>query len=189
MRLGNKVPTDELQSSIKDNLINVGVVAALLFTLVSINPGELGDELSEYGCSLEVAGQVYLLLSSFALWSLFICVMHSLITCQIVSSLNCTEEVVQWESKMGTMAQIHYLYLVTGFITYIFSQIWVAMSWMKPPYLIASLVVFALLVMPVVLATFRGFQRLYGVKVDLAEDPRFGAAASPAAAEAVKQSL
>ena len=62
----------------------------------------------------------------------------------------------------------------SGFILYILSQIWLAATLLKPAYLIASLVIFALIILPVVWATFRGFISLYAVKVNLAANPRFG---------------
>lgn len=101
MGLGRKVPTEDLQASLQDNLINVGVVGALLLTLVTVTTSPVGDQLEEYGLSTDTAGQIYGVLSTLSLYCQFMCVLHCLITYVGISQLNCLEEVITWTKMIG----------------------------------------------------------------------------------------
>ena len=182
MGLGDMVPTEELTSSLKDNFVNVGVVAALLLTLVSISTDDVGSELEQYHVSNEVAGQVFAVLSAASLLLLFVCVMHCLLTFCAVSELICVEEVVSWSRSLGKMIHMHYFFFIGGFLTYIVSQIWLALTVLKLPVAIVLLSIFLVVVSLPLYATTRSVQALYTAKIALAANHGFKLSADGTAA-------
>ena len=169
MGLGDRVPTEETQSSLKDNFVNVGVVGALLLTLVSLSSDDVGESLTEYGVSIETAQNIFVLLSSLSLWSLFICVLHCLITYCAISELNCVDELVVWLKVVGGKIHMHYYFFIAGFILYIVSQLWLAFTVMPLAYFITSLLSILLAFPLPLFATIRSTQALYKAKIELGE--------------------
>ena len=167
MGLGDKVPTDNLGDSLKENFVNVGVVGALLLTLVFISTEGVGDKTEAHGMTQDTASQIYAFLSSLALWCLFICVLHALITHCIMSELNCLDEVISWTKSMGQWIHIHYLFFILGFLLYVASQLWLAFTVLSVPVFCATVAVLFLLFPLPLFATFRGIRSLYQAKVDL----------------------
>ena len=169
MGLGDKVPTEDFASNLKENFINVGVTAALLLTLVFVSTEDVGDELVQHGISTETAAQVFVALSSVSLLLLFVCVMHCLITFCAVSELNCVDEVITWSRLVGKLVHLHYFFFIGGFISYIMSQMWLMATVLKIGVLAAVLVGFLLSVLIPLYATTCSTQALYMAKIELAQ--------------------
>jgi len=174
---GGKVLTADLQANLKDNCINVGVVAALIFTMVSMDPGSVGDslvDLSNNTITKEACDATFACLSSVSQWFLFGAVLHSLyMYCQL-SELNGVRETKVWSRYMGDLlTNAHFLYLIVGFVFYIISEIFLALTIMPLAAFAASLGTLLLAVaLPLLAFSVRGVQGIYEAKVVVAEEHR-----------------
>lgn len=170
MGIGSRVPTQDLASQLKDNYVNIGVVAALLLTLISLDTSLVGDEMDAYGVNHHIAAQVFAFLVSLALWLLFIAVLHCLFCYCYVSELNCIEEVMVWnKSTQGITHILHFCFFASGFFLYIVAQIWLAATVLPPIQFFVSLGVL-LLTFPIALyGTLRNIQGLYKAKFEVAK--------------------
>ena len=184
--LGDKVRTDEASAVLKDNCINVGLVAALLFAVItqswqtSSNVGDKLTILTNGRITMELTEQVFLCLSSISMWCLFGSVMHSLyMYCQI-AELNGPTEVAHWADGMGPLLlNIHFMYLMYGLITFIASQCWLALTVMRIEVALVSLGFLALFVAPpLAYASVRSVHGLYLAKAKVADAYRTGGAGS-----------
>lgn len=183
---GDKFATSDLQQDLKDNCINVGVVAALIFTMVGFGQEGAGSELVELTngtVTQEASDGTLSCLSSIALWCLFGAVLHSLyMYCQI-AQLKGPTEVEIWSHVMGSfLTNAHFLYLIVGFVFYIFSQVWFALTVMPLGAFATSLAVLIFAVaIPLVLFSIRGVQAIYKAKATLAQD--YGGSTAPVQTE------
>ena len=162
------MPTEDFANSLKDNFVNVGVVAALLLTLISVTDEGPGNKLEPY-VAAETAGQIFAALSTVALLALFTCVLHCLITYFAISELNCLEEVVTWSQIIGAKLHLHYACFCIGFIVYIVSQLWLAITILDLAIVVPIISVFLVFVTVPIWATTRSVQALYIAKIKLAE--------------------
>ena len=179
--VGDKIRTTGSATSIKDNFVNVGVVAALLFTMVAIDTSVVGDELVDFtynvswaygGITVDTCGQIYATLGSIALWSLFGAVLHSLyLYCQC-SELNTSLETYYWAKTMGPFwINFHFIYLVIGFLSFIFSQVWLAATLLKTGWLIGTICYLVLgVAVPMILASTISVRALYNAKAHVTEE-------------------
>ena len=168
--LGDNDVSSEMGSTIKDNFVNVGVVAALLFTMLALDTGSVGDELATMTngtITTESCGKVYAFTSSLAMWSLFGAVLHSLyLYCQ-VSELTTPAEVYFWVNKMGIiLVNFHFVYLIIGFILYIFAQLWLALTVLGLTlFIISAAFLLTVVALPLAFASTKSVQAMYEAKL------------------------
>ena len=167
--LGDNDRSSEMVSTIKDNFVNVGVVAALLFTMLALDTGSVGDELATMTngtITTESCGKVYAFTSSLAMWSLFGAVLHSLyLYCQ-VSELTTPTQVHFWVTNMGTLlVNFHFVYLIIGFILYIIAQLWLALTVLGLTlFIISAAFLLAVVGLPLIFASTKSVQLMYAAK-------------------------
>ena len=169
LKLGDFVHTAENGSMIKDNFVNVGVVAALLFTMIALDATAVGGEIDEFSSGIvtpEITGKVYVFINSLAMWFLFGAVLHSMyLYCQL-SELQTSTEVGYWSESMGfIMLNFHLFYLVVGFVLYIFAQAWLVLTYLG---LIAGFVSIGIAIFfmasPLVYASTKSVQAMYNAR-------------------------
>ena len=169
LKLGDKVHTTESGTTIKDNFVNVGVVAALLFTMITLDATAVGGEIDEFSSGIvtpEITGQVYVFINSLAMWCLFGSVLHSLYLYIQVSELKTKAEVAYWSQSMGfIMLNFHFFYLVVGFLLYILAQAWLVLTYLG---LIAGFVSIGIAIffmaIPLVYASTKSVQAMYNAR-------------------------
>ena len=184
LKLGDFVHTAENGSMIKDNFVNVGVVAALLFTMIALDATAVGGEIDEFSSgivTLEITGQVYVFINSLAMWCLFGSVLHSLYLYIQVSELKTKAEVAYWSESMGfILLNFHFLFLVLGFLFYIFAQVWLVLSHLG---LIAGFISIGLLglfvAVPLVFASTKSVQSMFNARHHVLEQYRVEQAEKP----------
>ena len=170
--LGDKVTTQETGTTIKDNFVNVGVVAALLFTMIALDSGSVGEELTTLSngtLTVEACGMAFAFLNSLALWCLFGAVIHSLyLYCQ-VSELYTAAEVHYWSRNMGIfLINFHFLYLIFGFLLYIVAQAFLALTILGLTlWLISMAILIIFVAIPLMLASIWSVQAMYNAKRDV----------------------
>jgi hypothetical protein len=194
LKLGDFVHTAENGSMIKDNFVNVGVVAALLFTMIALDATAVGGEIDEFSSgivTLEITGQVYVFINSLAMWCLFGSVLHSLYLYIQVSELKTKAEVAYWSESMGfILLNFHFLFLVLGFLFYIFAQVWIVLSifaqvWIVLSHLglIAGFISIGLLglfvAVPLVFASTKSVQSMFNARHHVLEQYRVEQAEKP----------
>lgn len=171
MGLSSTVPNPDVKDALGDNFVNVGVVAALLFTMVSIDADVVGEELvamSNGTISLELCADVYSFMASVAWWLLFMCVMFCLTMYCIISELSCQAEVIYWQKVMGPLAHVHFILLVVGMLTFGCSHIWLLLTKLAWPYFLSSLLIGPLVMGLILLyANNLAIKALYGAKAEL----------------------
>ena len=128
MLLADQVPTAEHKSALADNVLNTGVVAALIFTMLTIAPGDVSDELVDRGVSLETSQRVFTFFSYCAMVTLIICVMYSLSLYNMIGECNNHDETVFWSQAMGSRLNLPYYYLLLGLMLFLISQFWLALT-------------------------------------------------------------
>ena len=169
LKLGDKVHTTESGTTIKDNFVNVGVVAALLFTMITIDSTAVGPEIAQFSSDIvteEISGKVYVFINSLAMWFLFGAVLHSMyLYCQL-SELQTSTEVGYWSESMGfIMLNFHLFYLVVGFVLYILAQAWLVLTYLG---LIAGFVSIGIAIffmaIPLVYASTKSVQAMYNAR-------------------------
>lgn len=138
MRIGSLVGTDpntDSKGRESDILLNVGVVTALVFTMISISAGDVGDQLEiNYNISTETSQNVYTLLSALALIVFVIGVMISLTYYLIIGQCNNNDEVLIFCSGVKLILSMPYFLLILGLAFYVMSQVWLAATILSPPF-------------------------------------------------------
>ncbi|KAL1496390.1 hypothetical protein AB1Y20_016345 [Prymnesium parvum] len=150
MTIGNTFgSTEDAQSRATDVLLNVGVVTALIFTMTSIAPEDVGEELElNYSIDARTAQNIYTFLASGALVVMMVGVMMSMNYYVVVSQCNNNDEALHLIHDIKRMLSLPYFLLILGLILYVMSQMWLAASLMSPAYFWvffgSSLLLFAL---------------------------------------------
>ena len=169
LKLGDKAHTTESGTTIKDNFVNVGVVAALLFTMITLDATAVGPEIAQFSSDIvteETSGKVYVFINSLAMWFLFGAVLHSMyLYCQL-SELQTSTEVGYWSESMGfIMLNFHLFYLVVGFVLYILAQAWLVLTYLG---LVAGFVSIGIAIffmaIPLVYASTKSVQAMYNAR-------------------------
>ena len=146
MMLSEKVPTQGMQSKVCDNYVNVGVVAALLLSMVSISSDGIGDKLEEsMGVPTKSSEYVLACLNTLSFLFFFLSVLVSLVF-YIIAAECSHDEVVHWVEHMGTNLNSHFKLFFLGLVTFLMSQIWILLSLVPPtiwiPMLCACLAIY-----------------------------------------------
>ncbi|KAL1499478.1 hypothetical protein AB1Y20_011681 [Prymnesium parvum] len=168
MTLGVHVPTRELKGTLNEQMTTIGVVSALIFTLVSISVDDFGD-LDWAGVDTETGHRVFVLVSLLAQAVLLISTMHSMTVFMFVSQLNNTDEVVIWRRQMGKWFDVPYWSMLLGLTLFVASQIWLGASKLDMTYFFTYLSLFLLMIGLIIGQQMLGIHALYQAKYDVAE--------------------
>ena len=118
---------------------------------------------------IEDAAQIYVLISSLALWGFFITILHCLISFLMSSQLNCLEELIIWLNALGILVHLHYFFFAVSFLLYVASQIWRFTTQLRIPFLGGCLGTLAVAFPLPLYATMRSTQIIYKAKIELAQ--------------------
>ena len=175
MLLSDQVPTTELKSTLADSIANTAVVNALLFTMVSVTPGNVGDELEELSngkITVETSNRVYTFLSWCSFFCLLCGVLLSLTFYQMVGECNNHDEVVFWSHSMGMQLNVPYFLLLVGMLFYLLSQFWLTLSWLPIAWLGGTLGIVFVVALVCLHLTNTATISLYSAKCKVAEGMR-----------------
>ena len=173
MGLADQVPTPELKQHLADHFVNVGVVSALLFTMVSLAYDEVGEKLTEWtdgAVSLEACQYTYSVLSSFA----FVCflvpgILHAFVLYALVSECTNFDEVTFWVKSQGRLVDVPYLGLMTGILMFALNKVFFFATITPMSVWLPLLCVILLMIFAQQHCVHRGIQGLYAAKMKVAE--------------------
>jgi len=170
LRLAEETPTSDFKEKGQDYLMNVGVMAALLFTMVTISSPGLGGELeTNYGVTKPAAEHVYTVFACLAQVFLMLTTMHSFTMYMVMSQCTDATEAFRWRQKMGHKLTVPYAFLIIGLAFYVVSQVWVAFTLLVPAVFFPYLAFFVLVIVATIFLLFAAVQALYHTKYEIGQ--------------------
>ena len=131
MTLADQHPTEHLKDNITNNYVNVGVVASLMLSMVSVAPESIGHYLVDAtngGVTFETCENVYTILHALALACLFFSVVTSLQFYVLLSECSSLSQVVVWMTAMRKYLNVHYNLMLIGMCFHLAGITWLVLT-------------------------------------------------------------
>jgi len=156
-----------LQENVSNNYVNVGVVAALLLSMVGITAGDVGESLVDStngAVSLETCQHVYTILQCLAFVLLINAVLISVQFYVMCSECTVKGEMRVWITTMGKYVNTHYTFMLFGMYAYVAGMVWLALTLLPLEVFIVLAVCLLVATMVSTCIQALGVQSLYKAK-------------------------